>query len=128
MGELIKNKLILILAITTAVFFLGSIGSCNNIRRSRSAYQREMATRLDLEERMSKFTQEKEAAEAKINKLSKDLEAEQSEHQATKKVLMQEQALAKSLKEELGKVSGAPQEKLEGTPESSTTAKSGNSK
>lgn len=127
MSEALKNRLIVVLFLTTVIFFLGTIGSCNNIRRSRGAYQREMATRLDLEERVSKFTQEKETVEFKINKLSKDLEEEKASHQATKNALLQEQALNKSLKEELGKA-GTPKQKSEAASVTSATTKPGSSK
>ncbi len=112
MGEAIKNRLILVLSIATLIFFLGTLGSCNNIRRSRTAYNREMLTRLDLEEKLSKFTQEKDKAEAKADKLKQDLEAEKAAHQATKNALLQEQLVNKNLKEESDKVTKM-KEKLE---------------
>lgn len=104
MEESIRNRLILILAISTAIFFIGTVSSCGNARRQRVARDKEMAVRLDLEEKMSKFNQEKAALEAKMGSLAQGLEEEKAAHQATKKALLQEQLQNQSLKEELQKV------------------------
>lgn len=104
MEESIKNRVILILAITTAIFFLGTVGSCSNAHRQKVARDKEMATRLDLEEKMNKFIQDKPAIEAKINALTKELEQEKAAHEATEKALLQEQLVNQSLKEELQKL------------------------
>jgi len=104
MEEGIKNRAILILAILTLIFFIGAVGSCSNTGRLRSGRDKEMATRLDLEEKLSKFTQEKAAAEEKLNSLTQELEAEKTAHQTTKKALLQEELVNQSLKEELQKI------------------------
>jgi len=104
MEESIRNRMILILAVATAIFFIGTISSCNNAHRQRVARDKEMAMRLDLEERMSKFTQEKTTLESKIGNLGQGLEEEKVAHQATKKALLQEQLVNQSLKEELQKI------------------------
>ena len=104
MEEGIKNRAILILAILTLIFFIGTVGSCSNTGRLRSIRDKEMATRLDLEEKLSKFTQEKAAAEEKLNSLTQELEAEKTAHQTTKKALLQEELVNQSLKEELQKI------------------------
>ncbi|MDD5594853.1 MAG: hypothetical protein PHY94_01280 [Candidatus Omnitrophica bacterium] len=104
MEEALKTRVILILAILSVIFFLGTISSCTNAARQKRSRDKEMATRLDLEEKMSKFTQEKQALETKITALSGQLEEEKAAHQATKKALLQEQMVDNSLKEELQKV------------------------
>lgn len=104
MEESIKNKLILIIAILACIFFVLALGSCNNSRKQKAARDKEMATRLDLEEKMNKATQEKSILEEKIKSLSQGLEEEKAAHQATKKALLQEQLVNQSLKEELHKV------------------------
>lgn len=104
MEESIKNRVILILAILTAIFFIGTIGSCSNAHRLKIARDAEMTKRLDLEENMTKFMQEKAASDAKTKSLAQQLEEEKAAHEATKKALQQEQLVNQSLNEELQKV------------------------
>lgn len=63
-----------------------------------------MATRLDLEEKMSRVLQEKTALENKLKNLEKDLEEEKAAQKSAKSALIQEQLVSQSLKEELAKV------------------------
>ena len=104
MEEGIKNRIILILVIATAIFFIGTVGSCSNVGRMRLSRDKEMATRLDLEEKMNKFTEEKTALETKLSNLTQELDEDKAAHQATKKALLQEQLVNQSLKEEIQKV------------------------
>jgi len=104
MEELIKNRIILISSILTLIFFMIAIRSCHDVSRYRKAKDKEIATRLDLEEKMNKFTQEKAAVEEKLSSLTQELEEEKVAHQATKKALLQEQLVNQSLKEEIQKV------------------------
>lgn len=104
MEEGIKNRIILILAILTVIFLTGTIGSCSSAHRLKSARDKEMVTRLDLEEKMNKFTQDKAAIEEKLNNLSKGLEEEKTAHEVTKKALLQEELVNQNLQEELQKI------------------------
>lgn len=104
MEEGLKNRLILILLVLTVIFFLWGVSSCSNATRQKRSRDKEMASRLDFEERVTKVAQEKTALEAKVNAATQDLEAEKAAHQATKKALLQEQLVNQSLKEELQKV------------------------
>lgn len=104
MEEGLKNRVILILSILTLIFFIGTVGSCGNASRLKSSRDKEMATRLDLEEKMSKFAQEKAGIEENLKSANQGLEEEKAAHQATKKALLQEQLVNQSLKEELQKV------------------------
>lgn len=104
MEETIKTRIIVILAILSVMFFIMTIGSCSSAYRQKLSRNREMATRLDLEEKMSKFLQEKMALDDKIKAEDTALEEEKAAHQATKKALVQEQLVNQSLKEELQKV------------------------
>lgn len=104
MDEQIKDKIILVLSLLTIIFFVGSIGSCSNARRQKASRDKEMANRLDLEEKMSKVGQEKLNIETKSKALAQEVEEEKAAHQATKKALVQEQLLNESLKEEITKV------------------------
>jgi chromosome segregation ATPase len=104
MEESIKNRVILILAILTAIFFIGTVGSCSNVSRLKVARDKEMAQRLEVEEKINKFVQEKSAVEEKLSTATQALEEEKAAHQATKKALLQEELVNQSLKEELQKV------------------------
>jgi hypothetical protein len=104
MEEAIKSRFILILAIVSGIFFIATLGSCSNVIRMRAARDKEMATRLDLEEKMTKFAQGKVAMEEKLKNTTEALEEEKAAHQAIKKALLQEQLVNQSLKEELAKV------------------------
>ncbi len=112
MEEAMKTRLIVILGIFAIIFFIGMIGSCSNASRMRSARDKEMATRLDLEEKMSKFAQDKSGIEEKLKTMTQALEEEKTAHEVTKKALLQEQLVDESLKEELTKVTKL-KEKLE---------------
>lgn len=102
--EGMENRVILVLTILTVIFFMSTVGSCNNAHRLKLARDKEMATRLDLEEKMNKFIQEKTAWENKLDSLTQDLEKEKATHEATKQSLTQEQLVNQSLKEELQKL------------------------
>jgi len=128
MEESLKNRAILILAILAGIFFIGTVGSCSNAYRQKIARDKEMATRLDLEEKMSKFTQEKQALEDKLNSLTQGLEEEKAAHQASKKVLLQEQLVNQSLKEELQKLVKLKEALEEDLKEALVTGKSTKSK
>lgn len=104
MEESLKNRVILILAISTVIFFISTVSSCSNAHRQRVSRDKEMAARLDREEKLNKLEREKTGIDAKLNSLNQALEEEKAAHQATKKSLVQEQLVNQSLKEELQKV------------------------
>jgi hypothetical protein len=122
MEEGAKNKLILILIVLTAIFFVITLGSCNNYRMQKLAHNKEMVTRLDLEEKMAKFIQERGSLEQKLSSATQGLEEEKAVHQATKKVLLQEQLVNQSLKEELEKVTKLKEKLEDDLKEALTTA------
>lgn len=100
----LKDKALIVLAGTTLVLCFGMLSSCSSSSRQKSAWRSEMSKRLDLEERMTKFSQEKSGLEEKAKAKAKELEVEQAANQTTKKALLQEQLINMSLKEELQKV------------------------
>lgn len=104
MEEGIKDRVILILTILALIFFIGTINSCGSARRWKNNRDKEMATRLDLEEKMGKSAQEKLSVEEKLKNTSGGLEEEKVAHQATKKALLQEELVNQSLKEEIQKM------------------------
>lgn len=104
MEESLKNRIILILSILSAILFIGLISSCNNTYRQKLARDKEMSSRLDMEEKMGKFSQEKTVSEEQLKAAEKELDEERLSHQATSKALVQEQLVNQSLREELAKV------------------------
>ena len=105
MEENIKTRVILILAVLSGLLFVVTVNSCSNSYRQKAARDKEMASRLDLEEKMSKFSQEKAALEEKLRVKDRELAEEKVAHEATKKALLEEQLMSSSLKEGLQKVS-----------------------
>lgn len=101
----LKDRLIIILAVLTAVFLFGTLSSCNGALRQKKARQKEMASRLALEESMSKFSQEKSTLEEKAKAKEKEAQELKDELEAVKKTLIQNQLVNQSLKEELQKES-----------------------
>ena len=98
-----ENRIVIILAILLAVFFFGTLSSCNGARRQQFAYEKERAMRIQLEEREGKFSQERSALEEKAKVKEKETEEAKAALETTKKVLVQEQLANQSLKEELQK-------------------------
>ncbi|MFA5089897.1 MAG: hypothetical protein WC510_02535 [Candidatus Omnitrophota bacterium] len=103
MEEGIKNRVMMILAILSTIFFIGTVGSCSSLHRQKAARDKEMAMRLDIEEKMNKIMQEKTVAEEKLKAKDKELEEMKSAQQTLSKDLAQEQLVTQSLKEELHK-------------------------
>lgn len=99
-----KDRIVIILAILSLVFFFGTLSSCNSAMRQKIGRDKEMAARLQLEERVSKFSQERSALEEKVKAKEKEAEEIKITLEATKKVLVQEQLVNQGLKEELQNV------------------------
>ena len=104
MEENIKGRAIIILAVLTVLLFILNIGSCANSFSQGSARRTEMAQRMELEEKLSKLTQEKAAVIDKLKVKDKELDDEKTAHTGTKKALLQEQMISQSLKDDLQKV------------------------
>lgn len=70
-----KNRvIIIILAVLSIAFFITTISSCNNAMRQKAARDQEMAARIQMEEKMSRFSQERSALEEKIKAKEKEVE------------------------------------------------------
>lgn len=128
MEEAMKNRFILILAILSATLFIATIGSCTNAFKQKTARDKEMVTRLDLEEKMAKFSQEKKSMSEKIKSVQKESEEEKAACEATKKTLIQEQLVNQSIKDELTKVTKLKEALEEDLKEALVAAKSTKSK
>ncbi len=128
MEESVKNRVILILGILTIIFFMGTLGSCNSIGRLKTIRDKEMALRLDSEEKMNKLMQDEAAMEEKLNKATQELEEEKVANQSNRKALMQEQLINQSLKEELEKISRLKEKLEENLKDALVTEKSSKSR
>jgi len=128
MEETLKNRVILMLGLLTVIFFIGTVSSCSNAQRQKVARDKEMAIRLDLEEKMNKFGQAKLALEKKLNTLSQELAEVQAAGETTKKALLQEQLVSESLKKEVLKVTKLKDKLEEDLKEALVTSKSSRSK
>jgi hypothetical protein len=104
MDEALKNKIVVILAVLTAFFFFGTLGSCNSAMRQKAARDKEMAARLALEEKTSKYVQEKSALEEKTKAKENEVQELKAALETANKALVQDQLVGQSLKEELQKV------------------------
>ncbi|PIQ87932.1 MAG: hypothetical protein COV73_01525 [Candidatus Omnitrophica bacterium CG11_big_fil_rev_8_21_14_0_20_43_6] len=104
MDEALKNRVVVILAILTAVFFFGTLSSCNSAARQKAARDKEMATRLALEERTSKYMQEKLALEEKAKAKENEAAELRVALEAAQKALVQDQLVSQGLKAELQKI------------------------
>ncbi len=103
-SETLKNRLLIILGIACVALLFTSISSCGTAQRQKSSRDKEMLLRLDLEEKMSKAGQERQASEKKLSALIEELAQEKTSLAAVKKQLLQEQVVSQSLKDELLKV------------------------
>ena len=101
---LLNNRPVFGLVVLSSVLFVSNIGSCINSYSQDSARKKEMAQRMDLEEKLSKFTQEKTSVSEGLKAKEKELEAEKVSSEAVKKALAQEQLVCQNLKEELERV------------------------
>lgn len=104
MDEKTKNNLVGILAVLTVLLFIGTVGSFNASLKERKLKEKEMATRMDAEEKLNKFSREESGQVEKIKSLQQALDAAGSELEAVKKTLAQEQMVNSSLKDDLQKI------------------------
>ncbi len=104
MEDNIKNKVIILLVFLTGIFLVISFGSCNNSHKQKLSRDKEMALRLDLEEKLSKLAQSRSNLEQDFKKASKSLEEEKVTNEMIKESLSEERLTNQGLKEELEKV------------------------
>jgi len=100
----LKNRVIIVLVVLSAILFLVAVGSCSNANRQRVSRDKEMLTRLDLEEKLNGFNKEKGDLEDELSKARADLKSQEAAHLATKEELAQEQKVTQELKKELEKI------------------------
>jgi septal ring factor EnvC (AmiA/AmiB activator) len=100
MEEAAKNRIVLVLAALTVIFFVTSVSSCFNTRREKADREKEMGLRMDLEEKLGKATTE---LKNNIGELNRTLNEEKKSHEATKAALAEAQSLNNNLTLELEK-------------------------
>ena len=98
------RRIVIILAIISVVFFFAALSSYNNAMLQKADRDKEKAARLQLEEKMNKFSQERSALEERVKAKEKEAEEARLALEETKKVLAQEQTAGQGLKDELQKV------------------------
>jgi hypothetical protein len=104
MEEGIKDRIIMALVILNVIFLILAVGSCNDNRKQRKLKDQEISTRLDIEKQMADYTKLKTELEVALKTNQQTLEEERVGQEATRKALLQEQLINKSLKEELEKI------------------------
>lgn len=100
----LKNRIVIILAILSVIFFFGTISSCSSAIRQKAARDKEMVARLALEEKTSKYVQEKSVLEEKVKAKENQVQELKIALETANKALAQDQLVSQSLKEELQKV------------------------
>jgi hypothetical protein len=103
--ENFKGRLLWILGILNVIFLLLWVTSCNDVRKFRSARDKEMESRLESEQKFDESLKQKTGLEDKFNRAQKQLEEEKAALETTRKSLIQEQLISNSLKDELEKIS-----------------------
>lgn len=86
-----------------AVFFLKTLKSCENVNRIKKSCDEERLIRMELEEKISKLSQDKTSAEEQLKKSSQELESQKAVFESTAKELKREEENYLKLKEELEK-------------------------
>lgn len=112
MNENAKNKLILILALFSILLVITSLRSCSISQKTREVRDKEIAARLDLEEKVSKIEQQKSNLEKKVTNLGKELEQEKAAYETANKSFNDEKSENDRLRDELEKAARL-KEKLE---------------
>jgi len=101
MEDGLKNRIVIVLAILSLVFLFGTLSSCNSAMRQKAGRDKEMAARLQLEEKMNKFSQERSVLEERVKAKEKEAVEAKAALEVNKTILAQEQLLNQNLKDEL---------------------------
>ena len=104
MDDTLKNRIVIVLAIVAGIFFFTTLASCNSALKQKAARDKELAARITLEEKMSKFSQEKSALEEKAKAREGENAELKTALEVAKKTQLQDELVSQSLKDELNKV------------------------
>jgi hypothetical protein len=105
MEESLKERIILILSISTVIFFIATVSSCSNVIALRKVKDREIDARFTVEAEREKIIKEKSAIEGSLKEAQQSLGQEKASHEEDRKALAQEHLINQSLREELEKIS-----------------------
>ena len=105
MGETLKIRVMLGLAILCAILVVTNLSSCGTTRSQETKWRHEMAQRLDSEEKANKAQLEQSSLAAKLQKSEGKLQETEKALDATKKALIQAQLVNQNLQGEVDKLS-----------------------
>jgi hypothetical protein len=103
MEGFLKNRPVFLLLIISLFLLVANIASCFNLYSQSSYRRKEMAGRLEAEEKVAKLFIDKASLAGKLKEIERELEQERASLEAVKKDLLQEQLVCQSLKEDLQK-------------------------
>lgn len=103
-GDKLKTRVILGLAIFSVILMLTNLNSCGTTRSQERKWRFEMAQRLDSEEKANKAQMEQSALGAKLQKCGEKLQESEKALDAAQKALLQEQAVNANLRGEIDKL------------------------
>lgn len=104
MEVLSKNKPVLILSALCVLLFVLYIGSCINLQGKASAHRKEMSQRFEVEEKISKLSQEKALLVEALKAQEKESQEDKAALEVAKKALLQEQLVCQTIKDDLQKL------------------------
>jgi hypothetical protein len=120
----VGNKTVLILIVVSIMLAIACFSSMNIAYRQKLARDKEMMARLEIEEKMSTFTQRDKARDEEVASMKKLLELERQSHETTKKTLVTEQVAKQTLQEEVLRLATEKMRLQKTLAEENTTASS----
>ncbi len=105
MEENLKGRLVLVLGILNVIFLLFWVSSCNDVRKFKKAREKEMDTRLAVEQDRDKLSKLESSLKDKLSQVQEELGEKKAALEAVKKSQSQEQMVCNSIKSELEKIS-----------------------
>jgi hypothetical protein len=103
--EKLKTRVILALGILCVILLIVAVNSCSGRLMQEQKWRKEMAQRLDSEDKAQKAQQEQSVLSEQLKKVKEDLGQKAKELEVASKKLMQEQLVNQNMKAELEKLS-----------------------
>ncbi|MCX7927742.1 MAG: hypothetical protein N2606_06375 [Candidatus Omnitrophica bacterium] len=107
MEEKMRIRLLIAAVITNIILLLILFSSCNKAAQYQKARVKEMDMRLDREKQLADMERQKVSCQTQLQQLITENSQLKEQLETTKKLLMQEQLVSASLKEELLKINKA---------------------
>lgn len=105
MNEQLKNRILIFCVIAVVITLIASISSGLNAQKNETKFHKEMALRLEIEERLENSKYVISALEAEVKRLQGQVTAKKESCQDIEEALKQEKLVNQALKEELVKMS-----------------------